>query len=153
MRRQEKECTDQDQLKAFLQDSSVMHIAINTVETPYILPVNHIYYEDALYFHSANVGRKLDLIRANPLLGFSVTEMIGIRQSAERPCGTGTAFRSVTGTAKAVFIENEKNQILNQLITRFTKHPETSFPDDILNAVAVIRLEIISISFKVDTRI
>lgn len=42
-------------------------VAISSGEdTPYCLPLSLVRVEDALYFHCARAGRKLDLLRRNP---------------------------------------------------------------------------------------
>ena len=37
---------------------------------PYAVPLNYVYDDGCLYFHSANVGHKIDAIRENPKVSF-----------------------------------------------------------------------------------
>ena len=159
MRRKEKECNDMAVMEEFLKQGEVMHLAIHDPDNPnqpsgqaapYIVPVHYVYDEGVLYFHSAMEGMKLDLIKKNPRVGFNITALYKIRQ-ADSPCGTGTAFGSVTGSATA-YLHEHKQEVLNLFTDRFTQHPHTEFPADMLAKVAVVRLAIDTIFFKVDKR-
>ena len=41
---------------------------------PYAVPVNYVYYENKLYFHSAKNGHKIDAITRQPKVSFAVTD-------------------------------------------------------------------------------
>lgn len=152
MRRQEKECKDEAKLKSFLEKMTHMQIALNSPGTaPYIVPVNYIYHNGALYFHSATEGRKVELIKADPVLGFAINEQCIIRQGGTA-CATGTAYRSVIGHAEASIVEEGKTDILNLFVKRFTAHENVEYSSDILSKVFIFKLSILSISFKTDEK-
>jgi len=61
-------------MHAILRDAGEIYLALNapnTVDAPYVLPVNHVFHKGCIYFHCATERRKLDLLRANPRIGFS----------------------------------------------------------------------------------
>ena len=41
---------------------------------PYSVPLNYVYFDDKVYFHSAKEGHKIDAIIKNPKVSFSVTD-------------------------------------------------------------------------------
>ena len=75
---------------------------------PYTVPLNYVYLNDKIYFHCANVGRKLDIIRQNNKASFCV-----INQDTVIPEKFTTAYSSVIvfGTIKEITAENDKQII------------------------------------------
>ena len=69
MRRKDREITDFDEMMKIIAKCDTCRLALFDDEFPYIIPLNfgtdveegQLY----LYFHSAKVGTKLDLIRKN----------------------------------------------------------------------------------------
>ncbi len=43
-------------------------------EYPYAVPVNYVYYNGKIYFHSAKAGHKVDAIMKNPKVSFAVVD-------------------------------------------------------------------------------
>ncbi|GAB7140276.1 pyridoxamine 5'-phosphate oxidase family protein [Deferribacterales bacterium RsTz2092] len=151
MRRAEKRCEDKAELEAFLKRIQHMQIAINTGDAPYVLPINFTYSNNSLLVHSAPVGRKIELLKKSPVVGWTVNEQIAIRQHETDPNRTGTYYNSVIGTAKATFIddETEKTRHLNTLLEKYTKHKDATFPSEMLSKLVVIRFDIIEMDFKI----
>lgn len=46
-------------------------------DEPYAVPMNHAYRDGRLYFHCADAGHKLDLLRANPKVVYVVSTYFG----------------------------------------------------------------------------
>lgn len=69
---------------------------------PYTVPLNYVYLNDKIYFHCANVGHKLDIIRQNNKASFCI-----INQDAVIPEKFTTAYSSVIvfGTIKEITAE------------------------------------------------
>ena len=63
MRRKDREINDKFAIESIIRKASVCRLAMVDGNRPYIVPLCFGYQGDALYFHSANVGKKLD--RAN----------------------------------------------------------------------------------------
>ena len=76
MRRANREIKDPLELEEILRTCDSCRIAIHAGTFPYIIALNYGYeYENGaltLYFHSANQGRKLDLLREDPHVGFQM---------------------------------------------------------------------------------
>ena len=62
---------DRDFIDGVLNDADDMVVALNDGDgAPYAFPVNFVLLGDALYIHTAFTGKKMDLIRKNPRVGF-----------------------------------------------------------------------------------
>lgn len=83
--------------------------------TPYCLPLSFVRIEDALYFHCAREGRKIDLLRRFPQV--CVAFVGEDRPAFAAPAMYTTYFQSaiVTGTASEVTDPAEKTEALRAL--------------------------------------
>ena len=68
--RREREVTDINEILSILDKAKVLHLGLVDGDEPYVVPMNYGYVmEDGkltVYLHGAKVGRKLDVMRANP---------------------------------------------------------------------------------------
>lgn len=69
---------------------------------PYAVPLSYVYHNNALYFHGASTGHKLDAIRQNEKFSFCV-----IDQDEVIPEKLTSAYRSVIVFGKARILEDE----------------------------------------------
>ncbi|MFO7911688.1 MAG: pyridoxamine 5'-phosphate oxidase family protein, partial [Desulfotignum sp.] len=104
MRRKEKQIIKTADIEQILKQAQVCRLGFVDNNVPYIVPMNYGYQDQALYFHSAPEGRKIDLIRANPLVCFEVDELVKMNKAA-RACDWGVSFKSVIGTGTARILE------------------------------------------------
>ena len=76
MRRKEREIHSPEVLRGILQRSDCCHVALHDGEYPYLVTMNYGYEFDGqtitLYFHCARQGKKLDVMRADPRVCFSM---------------------------------------------------------------------------------
>ena len=112
---------------------------------PYAFPVNFVLLGDALYIHTAFTGKKMDLIRKNPRVGFSA--YVDVRIIREKAT---TTFRSVCGTGTAAIVEDkeEKRTALDAITVRYKSLCPRPAPDSMINRVAIIRIDIDSLMGK-----
>ncbi|MFX0003814.1 MAG: pyridoxamine 5'-phosphate oxidase family protein [Candidatus Hodarchaeota archaeon] len=117
MRRIEKEIKDKGTLIELLKEGKYTVISLSKENEPYIITLSYGYDEskNALYFHCAKEGQKIDFIKSNPYVCGTVIEDNGYEEAC------GQAFRSVVFRGKMVIIEDliEKKYgfeiLLNQL--------------------------------------
>lgn len=142
MRRREKAVTDIAGLEQIFWQGKVCQLAIADVPAPYIVSLSYGYRGGVLYFHSAAEGRKIDLLRCNPRVGFSVVIDLGIIEG-EEACNWGARFRSVVGQGRVEFIEDleSKRTALKLLMTQYGEG-EFDFPQQALEGTTVFRLVI-----------
>jgi nitroimidazol reductase NimA-like FMN-containing flavoprotein (pyridoxamine 5'-phosphate oxidase superfamily) len=88
--------------------------------SPYVTPLNFVYHQGKIYFHTALKGRKVDNIRVNPRVCFEVHELIKIVQG-QQACDFGTRYRSVLvfGRARSLPDGDEKVAVLAALAEKY----------------------------------
>ena len=120
---------------------------------PYILPLNFGFVREGekrvFYFHSAKKGRKLDLARERPLVGFEL-DRGGELVSGPAACDYAYRFQSVIGTGRLELVEDEAERLrgLGCLMGQYTGRSEGWDFSRMLAAVEVLRLTVEELSCK-----
>jgi len=145
VRRSEREIVDREEVDRILETCAVCRLAMNDRPYPYVVPLHYVYSSDRLYVHSANAGRKLDLIAADHHVCFEVDRVVEIVQG-ERACEWGTRYESVIGTGVASLVadDGEKQTALRELMKKHSGSDDWAFPPESLDRLAVIRVDITS---------
>ena len=148
MRRADREVTDVDGMIDIIDHCKVCHIALMDGEWPYIVAMNFAYsYENdqlVIYLHSAKEGKKLDLIRKNPEVGF---EMDGRHELMEgdKACQYSYYFASVIGKGKAVIVEDPEEKLcaLEKLMKHQTGKDFSEFRENprLEQTVGILKVE------------
>jgi len=142
MRRREKAVTDIAGIEQILWQGKVCQLAIIDLPAPYIVSLSYGYRGGVLYFHSAAEGHKIDLLRCNPLVGFSVVIDLGIVEG-EEACNWGARFRSVVGHGRVEFVQDvESKRIALKLLMAQYGDGDFDFPQQALEGTTVFRLVI-----------
>lgn len=131
MRRAKCEITDEREIKRILNTATVGRIAtIGSDGYPYVTPVNFVFHEGAVFFHSALAGEKLDNIARDSRVCFEVDiplAYLEVRFNPEKnPCRAHQFYHSVVIRGKARIIENAelKTQVLNALVGKHEENRE-----------------------------
>ena len=142
MRRSDKQLTDSADIERILSSASLCHLSMVDDGKPYVVPMNFGYANGALYFHSAPEGRKIDVMRKNPDVCFSVIGKYDLK-TGEKACSWTAKYSSVIGTGKASILEDrvEKEKGLAILMAQYSEE-EYDFSDEKLDGVVVIKVEI-----------
>jgi len=148
MRRKDKEIKDNKEIESIINKSNVCRIALSENNSPYIVPVCFGYNENCLYFHSAMVGKKIDMIKNNNNICFEFDIYGGLMKS-ENPCDWDIKYNSVIGFGKAFFIHefNEKIKALN-IISEHYSNSSYEFQKNFIDTVTIIKVEIENIKGK-----
>ena len=120
---------------------------------PYITPLNYVYREGSIYFHSKLTGRKLDNLAGNDRVCFEVSEVAKISVSNDRPCACATRYSSVLvfGAARVVTDSAEKTMLLNLLVARYAAgNPFQPVEEQHSASCAVVQIHIEEISGKMN---
>ena len=146
MTKRELQITDPEQIRAILDRAKVLHLGLTDGRMPYVVPMNYGYTMEngkpVLYLHSAVRGKKLDLIRQNPNVFFSLE--CDLQPFAGKvACQYGLAYSSVMGADKACIVEDveEKKHAMSVLMKTQTGKDFT-FEDRLVSIVAVIRIDV-----------
>jgi nitroimidazol reductase NimA-like FMN-containing flavoprotein (pyridoxamine 5'-phosphate oxidase superfamily) len=144
--KREARVTDPEQIVHILDTAKVLHLGLAVDNEPYVVPMNYGYaMEDGkltLYLHSAVKGKKLDMIRANPSVFFSI-DCDRMPFEGRVPCQYGLVYSSVMGRGTATIVEDveEKKQAMTLLMKTQTGKDFT-FEDRLVSIVAVIRIDV-----------
>ena len=142
--KREREVTDPGEILEILDKSMVVHLAMVDGDEPYLVPMNYGYtMEDGkltLYVHGAVKGRKIDVLRANPKVFFSM-ECDVTPFDGPVACRYGTTYASIMGAGKAEILEDveEKKAGLSVLMKTQTGK-DFVFDERMVSIVNVIRI-------------
>jgi nitroimidazol reductase NimA-like FMN-containing flavoprotein (pyridoxamine 5'-phosphate oxidase superfamily) len=148
MRKKEKEIADPAEIEQIIKQARVCRLGLVDGSEPYIVPLCFGYEGNALYFHSAHEGRKMDIIRRNNRVCFEIDADVEVTD-AEKPCGWSTKYRSVVGMGRAHILEDEEDKIhgLTVLMRQFGENrPGLEFEK--AARAAVVRIDIENITGK-----
>ena len=144
--------TEPEEIARILDTAKVMHMGLAVDNEPYVVPMNYGYVlEDGkltLYLHSAVKGRKLDMIRSNPKVSFSI-DCDRMPFEGRVACQYGMVYSSVMGKGTATIVEDveEKKQAMSILMKTQTGKDFT-FEDRLVSIVAVIRIDVVEFTAK-----
>ena len=156
MRKSEREIADVQEKFAALLRCGYMTLAVEGEGAPYCVPLNFgaelMGDTVVLYFHCAKEGKKLDLLRKNPRVGFSAANMLRVFNKGVAPCGYTTDYESVCGTGRAEILEDERARLhgLQVLMKHYSAEdfPAESFSPKALSLTCVVRISVDSWSGK-----
>jgi len=148
MRRKEREITDIEEIEDIINKATVCRLGLVDNDEPYIVPVCFGYERNALYFHSALEGRKVEVIKKNNRVCFEMDADLEV-VSAEKPCSWTMKYRSVVGVGRACILEKDEEKAHGlRLIMKQYSGDESSLNFEKLSSVLVVRIDIESIIGK-----
>lgn len=142
MRRKEKQMTEEDTIKVLKEGVYANLATISDNGYPYSVPLNYVYKDDVIYFHSATAGHKLDNIKANSKVSLSVVNYLKIL-----PDKFNVQYNSavVFGKASEVTDEKEKIEALKLIIEKYSKdyiEQGMQYIKKSLDRVSIFKIEI-----------
>jgi len=148
MRRRDREITERTEIDELLREGKVMHLALSDDNVPFLVPLFYAYDGKAIYFHSAQAGTKIDILKRNNLVRFEVAGEYAILES-DSACDFEAKHKTAIGLGRAVFVEgeDEKAAILDMIVGRFTAR-KFEYPKKNVKRTFVIRIDIESIKGK-----
>lgn len=139
MRRKDREVLGDENIAKIIEQCTTCHVAMvddTNANMPYVIPLSFGYSLNngvlELYFHCAHVGKKLDCIRKNPNIAFSMCVENRIEIHEDVYCKSGRFYASVVGQGKAEIVEDvtEKCHGLSLLMERqavnASQHPDSA---------------------------
>jgi len=136
--------------KELLENAPVGRLGTCLGNEPYVTPLNFVYDNEKIYFHSAKVGRKLENMKSNPKVCFEVDQLIDIKQG-EVGCDFGCYYQSViiSGEARIVESESQKVRILEKLVSKYAlKNIKPVFENSKLERIDVVEIQVENMSGK-----
>jgi len=149
MRRKLEEITDRQAIEAILKRARIGRLAtLGEDGYPYITPVNYVYWQEAVYFHCALRGEKLDNIRRHAKVCFEVDIPLAYLDTGydtNMPvCDVGQFYQCVVMRGRAEIVENiaEKVAALNALMA---SHEVAEFSDITAETPAVALCAVVAV--------
>lgn len=162
MRRRDREITDDALLDELIRRCDCIRLAFNVPGgAPYLVPLSFGFVHEGgarvFYLHCAGSGRKLDLLRQNPHVGFELDTGHAVN-GGDTACEWSFRFESIIGTGLLCELCDpaDKQAALRCLMAQYDggKRPAGmpdgpwAFDPAMLKAVTVLRLTVQELSGK-----
>ena len=121
-----REMRRKDKLKTYEENVQIMEVCTNGILSvigdggyPYGVPVSYVYNDGKIYFHCALEGHKLDAIKAEPKVSFTVVGADNIS-----PEKFTTTYKSVIcfGKAEVLETDEDKQKALELIVGKYSKN-------------------------------
>jgi hypothetical protein len=145
MRRLDKQLSHEDTISLLERGQEGVLGTVSDDGYPYTVVVNYVYYNNKIYFHCAKKGHKIDNIKKNEKVSFSVYDSVEVLGNE-----LNTKYQSLTIFGKAKVL-NATNEILIKLIKKYsnwsTDKANQMIADEI-GITAMVEIEIEHITGK-----
>ena len=120
MRQKKLECSDQEKIQSFLENEKTGFLGLVDGPMPYVIPLNFVWLNGAIYFHGASEGGKVDIIAENAKACFTVSANQGTLTDPV-PAKTDTAYMSVMifGEAELVADLDEAVRAMQYMLDKY----------------------------------
>lgn len=151
MRRKDREITDFQDIVSIMEKCDVCRIALNDGDFPYIVPLNFgldVQGEQVfLYFHSAGVGKKLDLIAKDNRGAFEMDCDHSLLLFDEKMSCT-MAFASVMGRGTITIVPEEEKYSALKILMRHYHAEDFQFDPTPIKATTVLKMTVSDLTAK-----
>ena len=153
MRRTDREVTDPAAIDAIIRESPCCRLGLRDGEGVYLVPMSfgftNVEGQRTFYFHSAPVGHKLDLLRQDLPVAFELDSLLEITEGPIA-CKYSARYQSVIGQGRVRFLQTreDKRMALIEIMRQNTGKDGWTFPDEMVDRVAVFALDVQSITAK-----
>jgi hypothetical protein len=148
MRRKDRELTDPAELLSVLEKADVCRLALADDKVPYLVTMNFGLKHDqnlVLYFHCANEGKKIDILKRNNLVcfGADIDHELFLSEKGTS-CGCSMRFRSVVGMGRVSFVTEraEKLEALEAIMRHYTQTTVPVFNEEKIDRTTILRLDV-----------
>ena len=139
-----REVVSREKIDKFIKECSVVRIGMISGGEPYIVPLNFVYFEEYVYFHCADTGRKVEAIRENPLVCLEFDEMHGIAEES-----ADTFYTSIIAWGSALEEKNPDTakKVLEQICSKYLKKPKV-VTDEMVAGTTIVSVRINRVTGK-----
>jgi hypothetical protein len=154
MRKEKKEIRNGAVIDKLLNTCPVGRLGtIGKDSYPRIKPLNFVYLEGTIYFHSAREGEKIDDINRDNRIIFEIDEPLGYVKSDINPCSAKYLYHSVMIKGRAAIVNDDAGRLLAFKSLMMKYQPEGGygqFLPEKFAVTAVVRIDIEEITGKED---
>lgn len=152
MRRKDREVRDLNDIYSIMKKCDSAAVAFFDEEYPYVIPLNFgVSFKDnkfTLYFHGASEGKKIELIKKNNHVSFTMSTSHELKLG-NTSCSATMDFESVCGSGTISIPDTqEKKQALSVLMNQYDSESKHSFEDKEVEMISVLKLEVERITGK-----
>lgn len=152
MRRKEREVNNSELIELIISNSDVCRIAFVDNNNPYIVAMNFGYSggdQPCLYFHCANEGRKLEIIKKNNYVCFQMDTDHKI-YGGEKGCDWGMKYSSVVGYGNISVVSDQvsRKKGLDCLMKHYGDDQNFSYDEKVMASTTILRLDITEMTGK-----
>ncbi len=156
MRRKDREVTNRQKILSIMNSCDVCRLGLSDDNVPYVVPVCFAYEVGendniTLYFHCAEDGRKVDIMKKNPNIAFEMDTSHKLFDNATDACGFGMQYECIMGTGTVRFVteKDDKVPVLDLIMKHYTKK-HLPYRPEFINATLIVAVDVTSISCKVN---
>jgi len=114
------------EMEQILREEGIGYLGVAADGQPYVVPLNYLYRDGKILFHCALTGQKLDAIRRNPAVCFTVGRQAGpVRDHAGTACHSDSDSVVCYGRARLLDDLTERAAALNA----FSRHYRPDAPE------------------------
>lgn len=142
MRHNDKKIESESDIIEILRRGEICYLSMVDEGKAYAVPLNFGYADGALYFHSAPEGRKIDVLKRDPEVCFTIIADYSIVRG-EKACSWSAKYSCVIGTGKARILTDpeDKKKGLAILMGQYSDK-DFNFTGVNLDRVTIIKVEI-----------
>jgi uncharacterized protein len=146
MRRKDRLVQEASDLEQIISEADVCRVAFADNNTPYIVTMNFGFSggsKPCFFFHCANEGRKLDMMRKNSFVCFEVDTDHKLYEG-ENGCDWGMKFSSVVGWGRLSIVmeRDERNAGLGLIMYHYSGRSGFAYDEKVLLNTTVLRLDV-----------
>ncbi len=152
MRRSDREITDLNEIYEVMKQCDVCNLAFYQDNYPYVIPLNFgVAFENGtfqLYFHAAKEGTKLELMKKNNHVAFSMDHGHNLVMGDNGTCTM--EYESVCGNGTLEFLpEEQKVMALDYIMDQYRAGENLKhYPEQVLKMTEVLELKVNEITGK-----
>jgi nitroimidazol reductase NimA-like FMN-containing flavoprotein (pyridoxamine 5'-phosphate oxidase superfamily) len=153
MRRNDRQIEGIAEIESIISRADVCRVAFANAGIPYIVTMNFGYAggkNPLLFFHCANEGRKLEMMKNNNHVCFEIDTDHEIYKG-EKGCDWGMKYSSVVGYGNLFIVtdDNEKRRGLDRIMNQYGGSGNYTYDEKVLSRTTVLRLEISEMTGKI----
>ena len=154
MRRKDRAVEDREEIKKMVEACGECSLAFNGEEYPYVIPINFGEVWDgekvSLYFHCAKEGEKIERMKRDNRVSFSMYILEELKIFAPA-CKSTIVYSSVCGIGRLESVEEKEEKIrgLDAIMRHLDKKTEHfEFNEKVVEQTAVLKLTVEQITAK-----
>jgi len=132
-----------DEMEKLLKEEDLGYLGLSMDGKPYVVPLNYYYADGKIIFHCGLKGKKLEYLKANPQVCFTVARQIDwvCEHAGGNPCHVDSDSVVCYGRARVLEDLEERKSALNAFNRRF-RHKAPDIPLDRVMNCGVVEIKI-----------